>query len=126
MAGVAVQYFDQLQRLLFHLDDEFGDLALKIAIEDEAGDGDREPGGGSHQDFRNAAGQLRGIGDGVAGRREGGEHFHHAQHAAQQSEVGRNRGDGAERVEVALKLMHDMTAGEFDILLHGLPPLRLA
>ncbi len=89
----------------------------EMAPEDHARDGDDQAEAGVVQGDGNTVSQLLGIG---AGRRLRTEDFDHADDRAEQAHQRADRGDGAERGQVALELVGNGAAGLLDRLLHHL------
>src|ERR1700704_1359650 len=59
--ALAVRQLDQLDRLLFHFDDEVVDLGAEMAIEDHARDGDDQSQRGVVERHRNTVGEQNRI-----------------------------------------------------------------
>src|SRR6266566_9547400 len=82
-AALAVRQLDQLDRLLFHFEDEVVDLGAKMTIEDHARDRDNEPKRGVVERHRNPMREQNRI---RAGCRLRPEDLDHADDGAEQAE----------------------------------------
>src|SRR2546423_15271290 len=98
---LAVRQLDQLDRLLFHFDDEIVVLGAEMAIEDHARNGDDQSERGvirRHGDTMRQQNRVR------TSRGLRPEDLDHADDGAEEAQQWRHRGDGAKRGEKTRKI----------------------
>src|SRR3990172_5254105 len=113
--ALAVHDVDELARLLLHLMHEALDRAAEMTEENHRWYGDDQAKAGVVKRDRNAVRELHRA---ATGRTLRAEDLDHADHRAEQAHQRTDRGDGAQRGEIALKLVRHAPARLLDRILH--------
>ncbi len=112
-----MQNLDQAHRLLLHLDHETIHQGTEMAPEDHARNGDQQTKAGVVQGYRNAVRELYRV---AAAGCLLTENLDHADNGTEQAHQRADRGDGAQRRQVAFEIVRHHAAGLLDRFLHDL------